>query len=259
MPPGQSYFRTGDFAARAGVSVRTIRYYDRIGLLKPAAYSASGQRWYTEADYARLRQILTLKRMGLSLEDIRQVLTTHPAALQHLLERQKRLLQAQAQQLLQAVQTIEAAQRSLRTSQPCNLDTFFDMLQVITMTRQTQWLDPFIPAEQQDEIAKRSTAQPLADQRRTGQAWQTLFRDIQAGQNRDVREPAAQALVDRWDDLLLALAPDHPALLAGISEAYSQLDSLPDASRFPLELHDWLRQLQTAAKYVQQARAARSR
>ena len=61
------HYRIGDFANKAGVTVRTIRYYDRIGLLRPTSRSDANQRLYSELDFARLQQILTLKLIGLSL------------------------------------------------------------------------------------------------------------------------------------------------------------------------------------------------
>lgn len=252
--PTIRYFRTGDFAARAGVSVRTIRYYDRVGLLKPSAYSESGQRLYTESDYARLQQILTLKLLGLSLAEIGQTLTTDAAAIPRMLDRQQRALREQALRLLRVVDMIEAAQRSLRASPQLNLDAFINIIQAVMMAQQSNWLDQFIPAEHQTRLAEHSAAGSLDDQRRAGQAWQKLFQDIHTHRNTDVRQPEAQALVARWDELLLTAAPDDAA--TGVSEAYAHLASAPDADRFPPELREWLRQLQTAAAFIQQARAA---
>ncbi len=54
-------YRASAFAERAGVTVRTLHHYDRLGLLKPSSYTASGYRLYGERDFARLQQITTLK------------------------------------------------------------------------------------------------------------------------------------------------------------------------------------------------------
>lgn len=66
-------YTTGEFAKKAGVSVRTIRYYDKQGMLKPSHISQSGYRLYTDGDFARLQKILTLKYLGFSLEEIREI------------------------------------------------------------------------------------------------------------------------------------------------------------------------------------------
>lgn len=55
------YYSSGQFARMAGVTLRTIRYYDQHDILKPSLVSESGARFYTDTDFARLQQILLLK------------------------------------------------------------------------------------------------------------------------------------------------------------------------------------------------------
>jgi MerR family transcriptional regulator, repressor of the yfmOP operon len=67
--------RIGEAAARAGVSVRTLRYYEELGLLTPSAHSPGGARRYAEEDLARLARILELKDLlGFNLDEVRTVL-----------------------------------------------------------------------------------------------------------------------------------------------------------------------------------------
>ena len=66
--------RIGELAQRAGVTPRTIRYYESLGLLEPSEREGSGFRYYTEAELARLQKINALKELGLSLEEITTVL-----------------------------------------------------------------------------------------------------------------------------------------------------------------------------------------
>jgi len=67
------FFTIGVFAEKAGVTLRTLRYYDKIALMKPSSYSKSGHRLYSNQDFARLQQILTLKFIGFSLDDIKKI------------------------------------------------------------------------------------------------------------------------------------------------------------------------------------------
>lgn len=64
------YYSSGEFARMAGVTLRTIRYYDKQNILKPSLVSETGARFYTDEDFARLQQILLLKYLGFSLDDI---------------------------------------------------------------------------------------------------------------------------------------------------------------------------------------------
>ena len=67
------YYSSGEFARMAQVSVRTIRFYDKQNILKPSYVNPSGARFYTDSDFARLQQILLLKYLGFSLDDIREI------------------------------------------------------------------------------------------------------------------------------------------------------------------------------------------
>ena len=67
------YYSSGEFARMAHVTLRTVRYYDKQNILKPSLVTESGARFYTDEDFARLQQILLLKYLGFSLDDIREM------------------------------------------------------------------------------------------------------------------------------------------------------------------------------------------
>jgi DNA-binding transcriptional MerR regulator len=66
--------RIGELTERAGVTQRTVRYYESIGLLPPAEREGHGHHYYSEEALARLRKIDQLKKLGLSLEEIGEVI-----------------------------------------------------------------------------------------------------------------------------------------------------------------------------------------
>jgi MerR family transcriptional regulator, copper efflux regulator len=77
--------RIGDLTERAGVTQRTVRYYESIGLLPPGEREGHGYHYYTEETLARLQKIDQLKRLGLSLDEIRDVIDlyfTDPSGVQ---------------------------------------------------------------------------------------------------------------------------------------------------------------------------------
>jgi DNA-binding transcriptional MerR regulator len=74
-PDSAPVLRIGEVAARAGVSTRTLRYYQELGLLSPSGTSPGGSRRYSESDVAKLRRILELRDvLGLDLDRIRVIL-----------------------------------------------------------------------------------------------------------------------------------------------------------------------------------------
>src|SRR5262245_43496748 len=94
--------KVGELARRAGLTVRTLHHYDEIGLLKPSLHSEGGHRLYTGEDVARLQQVVSLRQLGFSLDEIRscldgpgfsplEVIRLHVAKLREQIELQKGL------------------------------------------------------------------------------------------------------------------------------------------------------------------------
>jgi len=73
--PTDAGLRISDAAARAGVSARTLRYYEELGLLSPSGYTAGGERRYRQDDLVQLDRILELREvLGMNLEEIKRFL-----------------------------------------------------------------------------------------------------------------------------------------------------------------------------------------
>lgn len=102
--------RIGDLTQRAGVTQRTVRYYESIGLLPPGEREGHGQHYYSEETLARLRKIDQLKKLGLNLEEIRDVIDlyfTDPSGIQP----KQRVLAILRQHLAEADRKIGALQQ----------------------------------------------------------------------------------------------------------------------------------------------------
>ncbi len=69
------HLKIGDFARLAGTNLRTLRYYEELGLLVPASRSNGGFRYYRPADAHRVRLIQNLQNLGLQLEQIRDLIS----------------------------------------------------------------------------------------------------------------------------------------------------------------------------------------
>ena len=95
------YYSSGQFARLAGVSLKTIRFYDKKNILKPSYVNPNGARFYTEEDFAKLQQILLLKYLGFSLEDIKELSidTTDYHFMLNSLKLQKKLVRDRLEQM----------------------------------------------------------------------------------------------------------------------------------------------------------------
>ncbi|MFI7153426.1 MerR family transcriptional regulator [Nonomuraea sp. NPDC050022] len=74
-PASADHLHIGEVATRTGLSLRTIRHYDEVGLVRPSARSQGGFRLYTEADVARLMVIRRMKPLGFTLEEMGELLS----------------------------------------------------------------------------------------------------------------------------------------------------------------------------------------
>src|SRR5437899_1165849 len=94
--------KVGELARRTGLTIRTLHHYDDIGLLKPSLHTEAGHRLYAAGDVARLQQVLSLRQLGFSLEQVRdcldrpgfsplEVIGLHVARLREQIELQRKL------------------------------------------------------------------------------------------------------------------------------------------------------------------------
>lgn len=133
----KGFYSSGEFAARAHVSLRTVRYYDRIGLLSPSAHSDAGARLYNDADLGRMQQILLYKYLGFSLDDIREM--TMAGADQHfLLETmrvQQKLVQERIGQMQAVAEALSSTMSALQEGQEVDYDHMLALIDSDAMER----------------------------------------------------------------------------------------------------------------------------
>src|SRR5437879_13272443 len=77
----RKHYTTSQFAQKAAVTARTLRFYDKVGLLSPSEYTEAGHRLYSDEDLWSLQQILALKFLGFSLDEIKVCLQNNPASI----------------------------------------------------------------------------------------------------------------------------------------------------------------------------------
>lgn len=139
------YYSSGEFARMAGVSVRTIRFYDKQNILKPSYVNPSGARFYTDSDLVRLQQILLLKYLGFSLDDIREMTIgdIDYRFLRNSLKLQKRLVQDRIEQMQLVEHAIEDAVTAIEEEQQIDWSQMLDLIHLTGMEQslKTQYLN----------------------------------------------------------------------------------------------------------------------
>ncbi len=139
------YYSSGEFARMANVSVRTIRFYDKQNILKPSYVKESGARFYTDADFARLQQILLLKYLGFSLDDIREMTIgdTDYHFMLNSLKTQLKLIQDRIEQMQMVEKAILETAREIEKKHDIDWSQMLNLIHLTNMEKslKTQYQD----------------------------------------------------------------------------------------------------------------------
>lgn len=131
----EGYYSSGEFAKRAHITKKTIRYYDEHGILKPSFVTDSGARFYTDDDFARLQQILLLKFLGFSLNDIREMTIGDGdyRVMNKSLNIQLKLVEDRIEQLHLIARTIRETSRELEEEHAIDWTRMLDLIHMTGM------------------------------------------------------------------------------------------------------------------------------
>jgi len=131
------YYKTGEFAKMANLSIRTIRYYDQIGLLKPTKIADNGYRLYTDKDFIKLQKILSLKSLGFSLNDIfTQIINDNTLSLQESLDLQKQMIDKKIENLQNIKQSLEKTQNYIQDNENIDWKEVWDRISFDSMEKE---------------------------------------------------------------------------------------------------------------------------
>lgn len=138
----EGYMRIGELAKQAGVTVRTLQYYDKEGLLAPSTESDGGMRLYTDKDAVRLMQILMMKQLGLNLTEIKQRLMSldTPTDMVSLLTEQATNIRKKIEQLSDSLSAIESLQKEIAQMDVVDFKKYSAILMNIQMKNDSYWM-----------------------------------------------------------------------------------------------------------------------
>lgn len=170
------FYRVAEFARLAGVTVRALQYYDRIGLLAPSGSTEGGHRLYQRRDLLRLQQILTLKWMGFKLDQIKELLESPEYELRTALRFQKAAIDSQIAQLQIASQALEQALKlkNLEAGMLKN-EAVSSVIRAVTTPEEL----PHYSEEAWAGIITRGMNYTQADFQRFAEDWQKLYEEFE--------------------------------------------------------------------------------
>jgi MerR family transcriptional regulator, thiopeptide resistance regulator len=228
-----STYRIGEFAKLAGVTVRALHHYDRIGLLKPERTS-SGFRVYDLKGLERLEQIAALKFLGIPLKEIKLLLKHGPLTLADSLDMQRGALGEKRRLIDRAMVAIEAAEKAIRSGQTTDASILRKIIEVIDMQPQENFMRKYYTDQAWLDKQRIADETPRETRQKNLMAMRQVFAEIEADIDLDPASEAAQALTKRWLQLAQFAHGGNEAVRAGNIEAWN------DRSNWPPEQQDRL-------------------
>jgi DNA-binding transcriptional MerR regulator len=248
---GEGAYRASEFARRAGVTVRALHHYDRLGLLKPARRTAAGYRLYADSDFARLQQIVTLKFIGLSLKQIGDVLRSETGDVMTALRLQREILEEKGRRLRRAVRAIEEAERALERGAGPGPEAFAKIIEVIEMQNNTDWMMRYYSEGARKKIEERASEMGPEAIEQSQRNWAQLIAEVNEAARAGV-DPAserAQELAARWQSLIEAFTGGDAEVTEGLRRLYADQSNWPATFEKPYP--------DAAAGFIARASAAR--
>lgn len=153
----EGYMTVGEAAKRMNVTVRTLQHYDKEGLLSPSAVSEGGRRLYTDKDIVKLHQILLLKHLGFSLDDIknRLIKLDTPMEVADVLAKQADAVQKKIESLTESLRELHALRGEVLQMQSVDFQKYADIIVNLQMKNDFYWMIKHFDDKMLDHIRGR--------------------------------------------------------------------------------------------------------
>jgi len=197
-------YQPHEFAKRAGVTIRALHHYDRLGLLKPGGRTAAGYRLCTDRDLVRLEQIVALKFIGFPLSQIRELLSRKDLDVAAALRQQRQIIAEKRDHLDRAIRAIERAEQLVSSG----------------------GMKKYYTEEQLNDLRKRYTPEVQA---KAEHGWADLVRDVEAaiarGDSPD--SETGRKLAERKRNLIGLFTGGDPGITANLQKLYEDQANWP--------------------------------
>lgn len=206
----------------AGISVRTLHYYDEIGLLKPARVGDNGYRYYDEQTLLRLQQILLYRELDLPLEHIKRLMGRRDFDVLSALEGHKAELARRIARMQVLIATVDQTIDHLKGKQPMSQKQFFEGFNEAQQAEYEKEAQQMYDPATVKESAQKWKGYTAADKERIQAEGNAVYQGFLDAMPFGPSSPQAQACVERWRRHLEYFWSPDPDQLSGLAASYNQ-------------------------------------
>lgn len=204
------------------MSVRTLHYYDQIGLLKPEAHTASGYRLYGDAAVVRLQQIMFFRELGFSLEDIRRIITQPDFNVLEALEAHRTLLARRSERIDRLLATVDKTIKKLKGETDMDIKEYYqgfsdEQVEEYRQEVRERWGEDKLK-DSEARVLKMGK-EGFAELQAHGGA---IFQAMADNMAKSTESPEVQQLVAKWRQWLQNFGPYPDEAVLGLGRGYSQ-------------------------------------
>ncbi|MEM7578447.1 MAG: MerR family transcriptional regulator [Mastigocoleus sp.] len=202
--------KIGELAKQTGLSIRTLHYYDEIGLLCPSDRNEIGHRLYSDRDIIRLQQILSLRQLGFALKEIRECLENPDFSLSQVINLHRDRIREQIALSHTLLERLNGVARELETTSEVAVENLIQVMETITMSEQY-----FTPEQQEVIEARFRDVEP---------EWQELITKARLEMSKctDLNSPSVQELARIWQWSMKSLIRGDRNIYESLVKTYQQ-------------------------------------
>jgi DNA-binding transcriptional MerR regulator len=210
--------KVGELAERTGVSVRTLHYYEEVGLVAPRERTGAGHRLYGREEVLRLQQVRSLVQLGFSLDEVRDFLKRPEASPEHVLDLHIAKLDEALEQQRRLRQRLGSLARRLRAAEEVSVDDFLNAIEEMTM------LEKHYTPEQLETLSSRAEALGPEGMEKAQAQWAELIAAAKAAMARGAEptEESVQELARRWQGLVEQFTGGAPGIRRSLGNLYRE-------------------------------------
>ena len=237
--------KVGELAGRTGVSVRTLHYYDQIGLLEPSHHTEVGHRLYASCEISRLQQIRSLQQLGFTLEEIRGLLEKPDVSPEKVIDMHIARLKEQIELQKWMCRKLEAIAYTLRQAEQPSAEDVMKLMEVMNK------MEKHYTPEQLEWLKKRAESVGETRIREVEAEWPVLIEQVRAEMEKgtDPSDPRVQEMARKWISLVREFTGGNPGIEQSLKNAYQEdpsMGGLTDSRM--LEYRDYIDKALAASK-----------